>query len=53
MENGSKLDNPSNVSLAHGDAVLYPIEYKMVAVFLVLLVCVVGIVGNAMWSWWC
>ncbi|XP_008506940.2 thyrotropin-releasing hormone receptor-like [Equus przewalskii] len=36
------------VSLAHGDAVLYRIEYKMVAVFLVLLVCVVGIVGNAM-----
>lgn len=36
------------MSLAHGDAVLYRIEYKMVAVFLVLLVCVVGIVGNAM-----
>ncbi|XP_019510016.1 PREDICTED: thyrotropin-releasing hormone receptor-like [Hipposideros armiger] len=48
MENGSKLDTSSNVSLVRGTAVLGPVEYRMVSVFLVLLVCMVGIVGNAM-----
>ncbi|XP_019598195.2 thyrotropin-releasing hormone receptor isoform X2 [Rhinolophus sinicus] len=48
MENGSELDNSNNVSLVCGAAVLGSIEYRMVSVFLVLLVCLVGIVGNAM-----
>uniref|UniRef100_A0A671FHW7 Thyrotropin-releasing hormone receptor n=1 Tax=Rhinolophus ferrumequinum TaxID=59479 RepID=A0A671FHW7_RHIFE len=44
MENGSKLDNSNNVSLVHGATVLGSIEYRTVSVFLVLLVCTVGIV---------
>lgn len=47
MENGSKLDKPSHVLQARGEAVLGLTEYKVVSVFLVLLVCVTGIVGNA------
>ncbi|KAF3817566.1 hypothetical protein GH733_012853 [Mirounga leonina] len=47
MENGSKLDKPSHVLQARGEAVLDLTEYKVVSVFLVLLVCVTGIVGNA------
>lgn len=48
MENGSKLDNSNNVSLVRGATILGSIEYRTVSVFLVLLVCTVGIVGNAM-----
>uniref|UniRef100_A0A8B9KT33 Thyrotropin-releasing hormone receptor n=1 Tax=Astyanax mexicanus TaxID=7994 RepID=A0A8B9KT33_ASTMX len=47
----SKLDsNPvSNISLlSTGDRVAESLEYKTVSVFLVLLVCGVGIVGNIM-----
>uniref|UniRef100_A0AAY4DQG8 Thyrotropin-releasing hormone receptor n=1 Tax=Denticeps clupeoides TaxID=299321 RepID=A0AAY4DQG8_9TELE len=49
-ENGSsKLDTPTNISLvATGDLVSQSLEYKTVSVFLVLLVCGVGIVGNVM-----
>ncbi|TKC36607.1 hypothetical protein EI555_017004, partial [Monodon monoceros] len=47
VENGSGPGSPSAVSLVPSDAVPSP-EYKMVSVFLVFLVCVVGIVGNAM-----
>nr|AAC79494.1 thyrotropin releasing hormone receptor-2 [Rattus norvegicus] len=42
------MDGPSNVSLIHGDTTLGLPEYKVVSVFLVLLVCTLGIVGNAM-----
>lgn len=42
------MDGPSNVSLVHGDTTLGLPEYKVVSVLLVLLVCTVGIVGNAM-----
>ncbi|KAL2093082.1 hypothetical protein ACEWY4_010394 [Coilia grayii] len=45
----SRLDTPTNVSLAGSvDLVLQSLEYKTVSVFLVLLVCTVGIVGNIM-----
>ncbi|XP_075833632.1 thyrotropin-releasing hormone receptor-like [Microtus pennsylvanicus] len=47
-ENASKMDGPSNISLVHGDTTLGLPEYKVVSVFLVLLVCTTGIVGNAM-----
>lgn len=42
------MDGPSNVSLVHGDTTLGLPEYKVISVFLVLLVCTTGIVGNAM-----
>ncbi|KAJ6657177.1 hypothetical protein lerEdw1_002766 [Lerista edwardsae] len=46
---GPKLDTPTtNISLAGGDAALAMLEYKVISVFLVLAVCGVGIVGNAM-----
>ncbi|XP_036604108.1 thyrotropin-releasing hormone receptor-like [Trichosurus vulpecula] len=48
MENRSKVDSPTNMSLASSDTVLGLIEYKTVSVFLVLLICVVGIIGNMM-----
>ncbi|XP_063052454.1 thyrotropin releasing hormone receptor 2 [Engraulis encrasicolus] len=45
----SRSDTPTNVSLAGSvDPVLQSLEYKTVSVFLVLLVCTVGIVGNVM-----
>ncbi|XP_001509314.1 thyrotropin-releasing hormone receptor-like [Ornithorhynchus anatinus] len=48
MENGSKLDSPTNISLLGSVAVPGMIEYKTVSVFLVLLICGLGIVGNMM-----
>uniref|UniRef100_A0A4X2LPR8 Thyrotropin-releasing hormone receptor n=1 Tax=Vombatus ursinus TaxID=29139 RepID=A0A4X2LPR8_VOMUR len=48
MENHSKVDSPTNVSLVGSDTVLGLIEYKTVSVFLVLLICGVGIIGNMM-----
>nr|XP_004666008.2 thyrotropin-releasing hormone receptor-like [Jaculus jaculus] len=42
------MDSSNNISVAHGDTTLALTEYKVVSVFLVLLVCVAGIVGNAM-----
>uniref|UniRef100_A0A8C3SAX9 Thyrotropin-releasing hormone receptor n=1 Tax=Chelydra serpentina TaxID=8475 RepID=A0A8C3SAX9_CHESE len=48
MENSSKFDSPTNISLASSDAVLDVIEYKAISVFLVLVICGVGIVGNVM-----
>lgn len=48
MESGSRPGSPSTIPLAPSEAVLGP-EYKGgVSIFLVLLVCGVGIVGNAM-----
>ncbi|XP_067091095.1 thyrotropin releasing hormone receptor 2 [Osmerus mordax] len=49
-ENGSsRMDTPTNISLVSpGDPVYQSLEYKTVSVFLVLLVCGVGIVGNIM-----
>ncbi|XP_077939091.1 thyrotropin-releasing hormone receptor-like [Gasterosteus aculeatus] len=48
-DNGSsRLDNPTNISLNPSDATRESLEYKTVSVFLVLLVCAVGIVGNIM-----
>ncbi|KAF4101305.1 hypothetical protein G5714_017737 [Onychostoma macrolepis] len=45
----SRMDTPTNISLVgSGDAVSESLEYKTVSVFLVLLVCGVGIVGNIM-----
>lgn len=45
----SKMDPVSNISLlGAGDRVSESLEYKTVSVFLVLLVCGVGIVGNIM-----
>ncbi|XP_059363144.1 thyrotropin releasing hormone receptor 2 [Carassius carassius] len=45
----SRMDTPTNISLVgSGDAVSESLEYKTVSVFLVLLVCGVGIVGNVM-----
>ncbi|XP_005159153.1 thyrotropin releasing hormone receptor 2 isoform X1 [Danio rerio] len=45
----SRMDTPTNISLVgSGDAVTESLEYKTVSVFLVLLVCGVGIVGNIM-----
>ncbi|XP_067396077.1 thyrotropin-releasing hormone receptor-like [Emydura macquarii macquarii] len=48
MENSSKFDSPTNISLASNDAVFDMIEYKAISVFLVLVICGVGIVGNVM-----
>ncbi|CAN2389228.1 7 transmembrane receptor (rhodopsin family), partial [Pristimantis euphronides] len=48
MENGSKFDSPTNISLANKDLVSSIIEYKAISVFLVLLICGVGIIGNIM-----
>lgn len=47
-DDGSKLDRPSHVSLARGEAIPSLTGYKMVSVFPVLLVWVMGIVGKAM-----
>ena len=45
----SRSDSPTNVSLAGSvDLVSQSLEYKAVSVFLVLLVCTMGIVGNIM-----
>uniref|UniRef100_A0A1A7WKC6 Thyrotropin-releasing hormone receptor n=2 Tax=Iconisemion striatum TaxID=60296 RepID=A0A1A7WKC6_9TELE len=44
----SRSDTPTNVSLSPSIAVSDSLEYKTVSVFLVLLVCGVGIVGNIM-----
>lgn len=45
----SRLDTPTNVSLASSvDLISQSLEYKTISVFLVLLVCTVGIVGNIM-----
>uniref|UniRef100_A0A8C9V8K3 Thyrotropin-releasing hormone receptor n=1 Tax=Scleropages formosus TaxID=113540 RepID=A0A8C9V8K3_SCLFO len=45
----SKMDTPTNISLVGSvESVTESIEYKTVSVFLVLLVCGVGIVGNIM-----
>ncbi|XP_051513380.1 thyrotropin releasing hormone receptor 2 [Myxocyprinus asiaticus] len=45
----SRMDTPTNISLvASGDTVSESLEYKAISVFLVLLVCGVGIVGNIM-----
>nr|XP_033797184.1 thyrotropin-releasing hormone receptor-like [Geotrypetes seraphini] len=48
MENGSKFDSPTNISLANNDIVSGMIEYKAISVFLVLVTCFIGIVGNVM-----
>ncbi|XP_053905031.1 thyrotropin-releasing hormone receptor-like [Malaclemys terrapin pileata] len=48
MENSSKFDSPTNISLASSNAVFDVIEYKAISVFLVLVICGVGIVGNIM-----
>ncbi|XP_072279109.1 thyrotropin-releasing hormone receptor-like [Pyxicephalus adspersus] len=48
MENGSKVDSPTNISLANNDVVFSMMEYKAISIFLVLLVCGVGIIGNIM-----
>ncbi|XP_036400125.1 thyrotropin releasing hormone receptor 2 [Megalops cyprinoides] len=50
MENvSSRSDVPTNISLVSAvDAVSQSLQYKTVSVFLVLLVCGVGIVGNVM-----
>ncbi|KAK2918305.1 hypothetical protein Q8A73_005051 [Channa argus] len=46
-DNGSsRIDTPTNISLS--PSVSESLEYKTVSVFLVLLVCGVGIVGNIM-----
>ncbi|KAM9808139.1 thyrotropin releasing hormone receptor 2 [Neosynchiropus ocellatus] len=42
------VDTPTNVSLGPAAAPYESLEYKTVSVFLVLLVCGVGIVGNVM-----
>ncbi|KAL7403237.1 hypothetical protein ABVT39_026719 [Epinephelus coioides] len=44
----SRIDTPTNISLSPSAAVSESLEYKTVSVFLVLLVCGVGIVGNIM-----
>lgn len=45
----SRMDTPTNISLVGpGDPISQSLEYKTVAVFLVLLVCGLGIVGNIM-----
>ncbi|XP_069492179.1 thyrotropin-releasing hormone receptor-like [Ambystoma mexicanum] len=48
MENISKFDSPTNISLASNDITLGMIEYKTISVFLVLVICGVGIIGNMM-----
>ncbi|KAG9338102.1 hypothetical protein JZ751_027073 [Albula glossodonta] len=42
------MDSPTNVSVSLVEPVSQSLEYKTVSVFLVLLVCCVGIVGNIM-----
>uniref|UniRef100_A0A672YHE0 Thyrotropin-releasing hormone receptor n=1 Tax=Sphaeramia orbicularis TaxID=375764 RepID=A0A672YHE0_9TELE len=44
----SRVDTPTNISLNPSVSVSESLEYKTVSVFLVLLVCGVGIVGNIM-----
>lgn len=44
----SRIDTPTNISLSSSTSVSDSLEYKTVSVFLVLLVCGVGIVGNIM-----
>ncbi|XP_035011759.2 thyrotropin releasing hormone receptor 2 [Hippoglossus stenolepis] len=44
----SRIDTPTNISLSPSIAVSELLEYKTVSVFLVLLVCGMGIVGNIM-----
>uniref|UniRef100_A0A674M902 Thyrotropin-releasing hormone receptor n=1 Tax=Takifugu rubripes TaxID=31033 RepID=A0A674M902_TAKRU len=44
----SRNETPANVSLSPSSSVSQSLEYKTVSVFLVLLVCGVGIVGNVM-----
>ncbi|XP_069575535.1 thyrotropin releasing hormone receptor 2 isoform X1 [Brachyistius frenatus] len=44
----SRVDTPTNISLSSSVAVSESLEYTTVSVFLVLLVCSVGIVGNIM-----
>ena len=48
--NGSArmMDAPTNVSLGLTSPVAETLEFKTVSVFLVLLVCTMGIVGNVM-----
>ncbi|XP_041078405.1 thyrotropin-releasing hormone receptor-like [Polyodon spathula] len=49
MENSSRFETPTNVSLVTGtDSVFRSIEYKTISVFLVLLICGIGITGNMM-----
>ncbi|XP_033988757.1 thyrotropin-releasing hormone receptor-like [Trematomus bernacchii] len=44
----SRMDTPTNISLSPSAAVSDSLEYKAVSVFLVLVVCGAGIVGNIM-----
>ena len=45
----SRMDTPTNISLVStADTVSESLQYKTVSVFLVLLVCGLGIVGNVM-----
>ncbi|XP_077425627.1 thyrotropin releasing hormone receptor 2 [Vanacampus margaritifer] len=44
----SRVDTPTNISLSPSIVISQSLEYKTVSVFLVLLVCGVGIVGNIM-----
>ncbi|KAM9854733.1 thyrotropin releasing hormone receptor 2 [Aulostomus maculatus] len=44
----SRVDTPTNISLSPSVTISESLEYKTVSVFLVLLVCGVGIVGNIM-----
>ncbi|XP_039618404.1 thyrotropin releasing hormone receptor 2 [Polypterus senegalus] len=49
MDNSSKFETPTNISLINSaDLVFRSIEYKTVSVFLVLLICGMGIIGNIM-----
>uniref|UniRef100_A0A8C6X9R6 Thyrotropin-releasing hormone receptor n=1 Tax=Naja naja TaxID=35670 RepID=A0A8C6X9R6_NAJNA len=50
MENcsNSKVDTPTNISLGVGGLPFSIFEYKTISVFLVLTICGVGIIGNAM-----
>ncbi|XP_063765816.1 thyrotropin releasing hormone receptor 2 [Eleginops maclovinus] len=44
----SRIDTPTNISVGPSAAVSDSLEYKAVSVFLVLVVCGAGIVGNIM-----
>ncbi|NP_001191721.1 TRHR2 protein isoform X1 [Oryzias latipes] len=44
----SRMDTPTNISLSSSIPISDSLEYKTVSVFLVLLVCGVGIIGNVM-----
>ena len=44
----SRMDTPTNISPSPSAAVSDSLEYKAVSVFLVLVVCGAGIVGNIM-----